>query len=276
VAKLPRLGPQRGREAVRSSRRPAILGATPDAEAVMQIRRSRRALEAFLGACFIYAVMAACNGGGNGNSSHTAGGGGAASGGHGHGGGAMSGPGGSDGSGIFDALMDPVPEADANPMSGSRLKKHYLDGSDGSREDLPGWYDSQRMEDCAFTRAGDGKQRCLPTNAANWPGWYGDNQCTIPVIMVSLPPLQCNFTPPVLARNDSVDDVCAGTAKTRVYSVGGQAPIGSGGYVTLCSKASDGSCTQCGTAQYNNVAFYHVGAEIDPSSFVAATEKTDP
>jgi hypothetical protein len=115
--------------------------------------RSRRALEAFVSGCMVYALMAACSskgmiGEGTGT---TSGHGSTGSGGHGGTGGmthaSSAGSGGAMGnggtmgsggdSGIMDALTDPVSEAMAgieNPQSGTRLKGKYTMGSDGSKQ----------------------------------------------------------------------------------------------------------------------------------------------
>jgi hypothetical protein len=184
------------------------------------VTRSRRVLETLLSGSALYVLMAACSSGssklsfsassGTASSSHasTTGGGGlmgtGGTGGTGQGGvgghpgvGGMVAMGGHSGaggmgvggdSGIFDALTDPVPDANAggeNPTSGTRLKGKYTMGSDGSKEyqlatlfnDVhmqqgnpptgPGavhavWYDSMLMADCSFLPASDGTLRCLP------------------------------------------------------------------------------------------------------------------
>jgi hypothetical protein len=174
-------------------------------------QRGRRSIEALFGACLIYSVMAACNGGGN-----------ATSGGHGHGGqghggasvgGAMAGPGGSDGSGILDALTDPVPDAMADPSSGSRLKAAWIESTDGAKQFLLNteidygngatatanvWYDSMRDETCTIRLASDGKLRCLPSFPQAVPAnqttqvFFGDATCSsVAYIVINKSPMNC-------------------------------------------------------------------------------------
>ena len=185
------------------------------------VRRSRRILELLFGASLIYTAMAACGGGGtqNGGSAGGHAHGGAGQGGSGHGGAAV---GGSDGSGIMDALTDPVREADAEPSSGTRLKAEYIESVDGARQyvliteapppyaNVPVtqsvWFDSMRNEDCVFRLAADGKLRCLPgvIDSSGTPptAAYGvrsiDPQCTGQAyVFMPAPPVNCqNYDPP--------------------------------------------------------------------------------
>jgi hypothetical protein len=153
--------------------------------------------------------MVACNGGGN-----------ATSGGHGHGGhggagigGAMAGPGGSDGSGILDALTDPVPDAMADTVSGSRLKAAWIESTDGAKQFLLNteinsgsgstvtgnvWYDSMRDENCTIRLAADGKLRCLPgfpqsvNPQQSTQVFFGDATCSgLAYIVINKSPLNC-------------------------------------------------------------------------------------
>jgi hypothetical protein len=165
------------------------------------------------GGCTLYVIMAACSGsegsGGSGVASSTSAGGSGGNEGNGGDGGAAQG--GRDG-GIFDALTDPVREADAEPMSGSRLKGKYLLGSDGSKQYQQTalgsgigtnqlyvqavWYDSQRQEDCIFTTASDGQTRCVPVG---YEGnvYYSDAQCTqLATHILGIPPQGCTWAKP--------------------------------------------------------------------------------
>lgn len=175
--------------------------------------RSRRALDAFVSGCIVYALMAACSSSKNmmatsastsGSGGHLGTGGLAGTGGHGGhtsasstGSGGTMGMGGTSGdSGIMDALMDPVSDAMAgieNPQSGSRLKGKYVMGADGSKEyqfstffgdphggNQPGplavhpvWYDSVLQEDCTFLPASDGKLYCMPGTPATSSETFG-------------------------------------------------------------------------------------------------------
>jgi hypothetical protein len=116
--------------------------------------------KSLVGAGVVYVAVAACSG------AEHAGGGGAC----GHGAG-----------GNDSGIIDPVPKACADPVSGSRLKAKYRVAEDGSKEHLPGaWYDSMRGEDCVFLHASDGKERCLPVFRGQ-VSYYTDPACSVPV-----------------------------------------------------------------------------------------------
>jgi hypothetical protein len=145
------------------------------------------------GSFIIYTAMAACSGSVEHPTSSSSGATG--HGGHGHGGASAQsghgGAGGSHASGIIDAMTDPVSEASADTVSGSRLKAYYETGDDGSKAYLPGtWWDSTRGEDCSSRIAGDGKLRCLPTDYG-YPFniQYMDPSCTQ---LVMNDPGKCN------------------------------------------------------------------------------------
>src|SRR5215212_7630887 len=91
------------------------------------------------GGCMVYVALAACNA-----AEHR---------------GKPPGSNGKDGSGF----VDPVPSAKADPTNGARLKAKVRTGEDGTKEYISGiWYDAERQEECAFTTAADGKERCMP------------------------------------------------------------------------------------------------------------------
>src|SRR5262245_8671993 len=83
-------------------------------------------------------------------------------------------------------------KADDVLKSGSRLKMRVLKGEDGSQQ-FVSWFDSMHQVSCAFQRAEDDVQRCLPVVPANnvyivspFNGFrpYTDSSCTIPMAMV--------------------------------------------------------------------------------------------
>ena len=142
----------------------------------------RSAIHFFSGSLAVYALMAACSAGGKGNvvgsSNGTMTGGAASQGGMMVAGGesatgatsATTG-GGAAGTkpradagtgGVLGMMMDPVPDADAETKSGTRLKMRYYVGEDGSKQPLLGWHDTMRNEDCYFQKAEDGKLHCIP------------------------------------------------------------------------------------------------------------------
>jgi hypothetical protein len=181
-----------------------------------------------------------------------------------------------------------VPEADAEPQSGSRLKGKYLLGEDGSKEyqyrvteklGAPQgavgavWWDSQRQEDCIFGPAGDGQKRCMPFEGANWAGGYADSQCAIPIAFSSPVPIQCNSKQLKYAiyTYNKVPQ-CGDTVETHIYELGQQVSLGSSFTVFYMNN---GVCEPGGTVSPNG-AVYKVGPEVPASAFVGGTPMIDP
>jgi hypothetical protein len=230
------------------------------------------------GSITVYVIMAACSAGGGPQSFSGNDGGGSGS-------GASSGASGGGSGGIVDALTDPVTEASADPyQSGSRLKANYYAGSDGSKQWI-GWHDSQRNEDCGFTKAADGATRCMPAGVAI-VAYYADAACTQPLAYVSC----YQGTPPRYVGAQYLG--VPGAPSSDGYHL---FPLGSTATVTTAyqlvpSTGSDGgacnvgqftyTCTQqpATTVSYlqSEGTFYSVGAEIPPSAFVQATVQTEP
>lgn len=238
--------------------------------------------KSLMGACIVYVAMAACSAAGrepSGAASGTASGshstassghGGAGQGGYGgtanvgQGGDTGAGQGGDD-AGIWDALTDPVSEAAAEPTSGSRLKAKYRVGDDGSKAYLPYiWYDSQRQEDCYFTVAADGKERCLPTTSVASAGvFFADAACSTPV-----PYWYANCSVKyVLTYGANMCLAVSGAA--HIYDLG--APVNP---PVLYTKSGN-SCVSAG-APNPSYSYYSMGPEVSPSSFVASTVQIDP
>jgi len=224
------------------------------------------------GGFIVYVTMAACSGMGN----DTTGGGNASGGSPGQGGfggvahggnggqtgsaqGGM-GQGGKDAGDIFDALTDPVPNASADPTSGTRLKAKYRTGDDGSKAYIPGvWFDSQRNEDCSFNKAVDGKERCMPSGIGVVTSTFADPTCTQFTAVTS------SGCSPKYAT--AYDTSSCGTSYTyHLYSVG-----------TLLSTIYYKSGNTCvsGTPPAG-YSYYALGAEIPASSFVGSTVSYDP
>jgi hypothetical protein len=220
-----------------------------------------------LGSAMVYVAMAACSsGGGSGaigtKSSPGSGGSGSGSG---YGGGVTSGGGRGavPDSGLADALMNPVPTASADPVSGTRLKAEYLIADDGSKEyvaDL--WFDSQRNETCAFSTAADGKQRCLPEGAE--ATIFADSACTTPVLTV---PSGC-AAPPYGIGTAATSTCGATTAGAQIFSVGAAMTP------TTLYVQSGTSCYSAGPAA-TTFSYYALGAQIPATSFVAASSAHD-
>lgn len=224
--------------------------------------RAREALRLVGGSIVVYVVMAACGsdsqkGGfadvdaGSGTDPHD---------------GSTAGPG-TDGASLLDALTNPVPDANADPTtSGTRLKARYYVGEDGSKQ-FVGWHDSQRNEDCGFSKAGDGVLRCLPSAGASEAGIFSDSGCTQPLAIAA----NCTTG----AKYATVATLsCGALASVRVFSLG--SPV----TPTVAYAGTPAACTMYPAASLTSLemtnAIYPVGAEVAPSSFVSATEQVDP
>lgn len=230
-----------------------------------------------IGSLAVYSTMVACtsmtrpNGdGGNGTGGGDGGNGGMAMGGQSAQGGSTGGKGGSTGKGGAGntGMTGGMPEASADPESGSRLKAKYRTGDDGSKAYLPGvWFDSQRQEDCSFGSADDGKERCLPTaeSYAALNGYYfSDAGCTVPVAYAG-----GGCAPKYVIGNGGSGCYGSPTAYTsQIFKVGAKL-----NQATLYIK-SGASCTSTPAAA--TLDYFKVGAEVAPSSFVAGTVMTDP
>jgi hypothetical protein len=197
---------------------------------------------------------------------------------------------------LLTALVEPVPAALADP--GSRLKGVYLLGDDGSRDyqlGLRPWitpqtpnlgaspvsvfFDSQRNEECSFKTSADGKARCLPNDYRDYGApIYQDAGCTEQVIAIPAAQIGCPQNVPKYAmRADTDAEVCSLT--TGYYRMR-YSPVGAfvGANLSPCyAKSNVNVCfpTNC-TNQQGDFAYYSVGAEIDPVSFVGSNAMTDP
>lgn len=169
-------------------------------------------------------------------------------------------------SGMLDGMIDPVPDAmaDAGSTSGTRLKARTLNGEDGSRQTVIGWYDSQRNENCSFMVTADGSTRCLPAAGANVSGsFFADAACSEELVLVAIS--QCTGVPRYANRFVWQSDCLYGVS---LYSVGA-AYTGTGFYVkngTMCTVSLPSPTTY---------RYYRLGAEIPASSFVQGTEQVE-
>ncbi len=265
--------------------------------------RFRQTIGVFFSGSIMYVVMAACSsmtamhsaagttGGGTAKSTGAQGGT-IVQGTGGHGGMTVAGSGGGD-SGFLDALTDPVSPADANPVSGSRLKRKYLLGDDGTQEDIltyelvndspvvgNTWWDSQLQEDCHFRLAADGKTRCVPGYESPQNGGakdyyivYADPACTQAVMQVPPPPSAfCPLPTPPTYGHSTIDPGAVQCStpplKIRVFKTGPQINPAPALYVPTGNNS-------CGPHSFPTAAIYQV-SEIDPTSFVAAAPMIDP
>jgi hypothetical protein len=233
-------------------------------------------LASLIGSLTVYSTMAACTGADrasrgdsddDGDTSGEGGFGGFA----GTGQGGQSGQGGTSGTsgedaGFMDVFMDAMPDASADPVSGARLKAKYRSGADGSKAYLPGsWYDSQRQESCAFYRASDGKERCLPLEEgyAQAGFYFTDAACTVPL---AIAPLGCA---PKYALG-TTGESCYGSSGGYAYKI---SSIGANVSPAMIYSKSGADCY--GGQASQSIAYYTVGAEVPPSSFVEGSVTVD-
>jgi hypothetical protein len=228
--------------------------------------RSLEPLKYLSGSLVIYYVMAACSapstsasstGGPNGGSSSGAASNGGSSGGGAPGGssGSGSGTGGTSSGGVGGSSGSPVPDANADEtQSGSRLKASYYVGADGSKQFAYFTDTARGNETCAFSTAGDGSIRCLPSGAYVIATEYSDSSCTLPVAETT------TCASPPYAIQTSAGTNCGGYT-THIFAVG--APVS-----TFYVKSGTSCISEATPAGYTYVS---VGAEIAPSSFQAAT-----
>lgn len=154
--------------------------------------------------------------------------------------------------------------------SGSRIKTVVLDHG-GTDADPARFIDTNYGDgvSCSFTTASDGVLRCLPaqTDGATFTGAirvWTDAGCTSPIVEVSYEGTPtsfyvfdfpnynvCSFDPPLY------------------YQAGSRLPYD--GSQTVYEKDQNGACV--GRLAYFNRSYYTLGAEIPPTTFVAAEEK---
>jgi hypothetical protein len=168
---------------------------------------------------------------------------------------------------VIDALTDPVSTAKADPnQSGTRLKAKYYVGTDGSKT-FAGMHDGQLGVDCAFTLASDGTTRCLPgygTGAAlaNEP-YFADSGCTQPL------GFSYSGCPSPTYATGSISSSCQYAPEERIFAV-------TGVVTGTAYQGTPSSCTAFQASALTTVAFYSLGAEVPPSTFVQGTVQTDP
>jgi hypothetical protein len=168
----------------------------------------------------------------------------------------------SGGGGSSASLMNPVPDASADPQSGSRLKPNYRVGDDGSKEYVPGsWWDTQRSETCSFATASDGKDRCLPDGAA--VSAYSDSNCT-----AGIAALKTGCAAPKYGVTATQDSCHEGSVGLSIYSIGATTQV------TTLYVLSGTSCLAAGPAP-SGFDFYTIGSEVPANSFLAADTKHD-
>ncbi|WP_437854015.1 DUF7481 family protein [Sorangium sp. So ce363] len=183
---------------------------------------------------------------------------------------ASAGAHGNGGNGGFGGFMDPVPDASADPVSGSRLKARYRTTADGAKVYDPSrWFDSERRETCSFFIATDGQERCIPgfgDGAAIYQdNVFADSSCTQAVAFS----LTKGCAPKYAYQTFQANTACEPSARIRLFSVGARLNP-----TSIYTVDSTGACkAQTPTAAFD---YFPLGDEIPPSSFVATTWSVDP
>jgi hypothetical protein len=215
--------------------------------------KSKLVVRSLMGSLIVYVAMAACVATETPSASTGAGG--------------ASGMGGGGFGGFVDAMMDPVPDADADvPNSGTRLKAKRYIAEDGARtEPLAYWYDSKRNEDCYFQYVGNGITRCTPLAIYTASSYYTDSACSgAQTLMFAFSEQQCVSLPKYVRTVAS--NACE--LAISLHTIGAK-----NGVVQVWSKLSDGTCAD--TTAKPPFEFYAVGPEVPMTEFVAATLTVD-
>lgn len=140
------------------------------------------------------------------------------------------------------------------------MKQRIQKGADGSKAFI-GWYDSQRDEECAFTKATDGKTRCLPQVPYATVGpYYSNATCTSPLYLATK-----GCAAPKLVLLQEGGDQCGFPRAAAVKYTTNKIPESAQIYV------GGASCTA--TAQPNTYDFYGIGATVPPGDFVEGSEE---
>lgn len=248
-------------------------------------------LRSLVGGAVVYAAMAACSqpdpvlhvrgSGGHGGSEAGAGGAGAggpladastgqegasgagvSGGGTGAGGSSGGQGGGAGGAGgdLLDAMTNPVPDANAQAVDGSRLKAKFLVGEDGSKQFNYTWYDTQLDEDCSFSVAADGHMRCLPGFNMGL-AYFADSGCTSPIAVIATTGCSPSVPRYVIA---ATADSC-GAYRYHVATTGS----------SYAGSTYFKSGTTCLMTTVSAAASVYSATEVDPATFVAATVQTN-
>ncbi len=151
------------------------------------------------------------------------------------------------------SIMNPVPDAAAEPMSGSRLHAQYIVGADGSRE-FKGWYDTKRNEFCVWQTLADGNLHCAPLSATSVVEAFADDKCAIKNTYALVQSGNCALVPGYAFKAVAV--ACNVTRK--IYAVG----------TYVADVYGPNSTGQCIPVSYgSSFEFYGTGPELSPDEF---------
>jgi hypothetical protein len=121
-----------------------------------------------------------------------------------------------------------------------------------------GWHDSQRNEDCSFSAAPDGTQRCMPDKIDNAIPYYSDAACTKPIALRLVQ--YCSGPNYVWALPDAAAGACL---PQQLYPIMGTITVGAKVYAKASSK--------CSATTPSPGTWVALGPVVDYKSFVAGT-----
>lgn len=166
--------------------------------------------------------------------------------------------------GIDSGSPTMVPVASANAAeSGTRLRAIWQVAEDGAKQFLFQWRDTHRNEDCTFALAGDDVLRCMPATTINFAGYFSDAECT-QRLFYRIANSACVAQGQVLG---TLTETAGCEYRSRRFTVTA---------ITRPSTMhvlSNGACTE--TTTNTGFDYFAGGAEIPPSSFVAATNQVE-
>lgn len=149
----------------------------------------------------------------------------------------------------------------------ARQTTYTVVGADGTKQSSTGWggwFDTQRNEPCAVTRASDGKQRCLPaTGGSVTASYFSDATCTKPVVLVYAAEVTACSAPYAVPAYANSSSTVAGCIENSIHSVGVNVSV-------MYVKST--TCIPTTIPTYYKV--YELGPEVPASSFVEFTVTT--
>lgn len=158
--------------------------------------------------------------------------------------------------------------SDNGTKDGSRLKAQYLVGEDGSRVQLPAWFDAELGDTCQFQSFDNGEIRCVPS--APVLNSYVDPNCTIPVLVLKT---ACDVAPSQ-ARVEWFEygDVCTGPKMKGFSYVKFKTDNILNGVSTIYAINEDGQCQGTGAVPIGSGwRIYGTYPTQDSAQFVKAS-----
>ncbi len=148
-------------------------------------------------------------------------------------------------------------------LSGARLKPYWLTASDGSRQFMNLWRDTQLNVDCNFQQDPDGQWRCLPGALNAGASLFSDSGCLAPLAYVECPP---HGEPPSYVTVSTTSGTGCGAVTTSTFHSRG-AP-----YTGAVFDGSPASCSATDSTLFSQFwLVYDIGPAVDVTTFEAAS-----